>query len=157
MAGQGGKVELFNYCDADIFELGSIDGWAFRVGLRYGEFAACVYKHHEIEGLNGLFPLKSGNNVTHFVVLIENVKFIDVYFVKPSNNDSLIDMEDEYGNMKLSDWSIEIIKAKADEIAKLSATSGSVGVVEFNLEDRDNDNDSDTGDVEENEENVKNA
>ncbi|GAA0161760.1 hypothetical protein LIER_18002 [Lithospermum erythrorhizon] len=103
---EGGKVELFDYCDVDTFELGSIDAWASRAGLRYGEFAACVYKYPEIEELNGLFPLKS-------------------------------DMEDEYGNIKLSDWSNEILKAKANEKSRLNVESGSVGVVEFNLEDGD--------------------
>ncbi|GAA0162682.1 hypothetical protein LIER_39457 [Lithospermum erythrorhizon] len=104
---EGGKVELFDYGDADTFEL-------------------------------------------------ENVKFIDVYFLKPGNTDLLLDMEDEYGNIKLSDWSTKILKAKVDERAKLSAERGSVGVVEFNFEDGNNDSDSDTGNVEEKGENVEN-
>ncbi|GAA0185059.1 hypothetical protein LIER_32347 [Lithospermum erythrorhizon] len=37
---EGGKVELFDYCESDTFELGSIESWAFRLGLRYGEFEA---------------------------------------------------------------------------------------------------------------------
>ncbi|GAA0156930.1 hypothetical protein LIER_38369 [Lithospermum erythrorhizon] len=32
-----GEVELFGYCDADTFEVGSVDAWAFRVGLRFGD------------------------------------------------------------------------------------------------------------------------
>ncbi|GAA0186152.1 hypothetical protein LIER_33440 [Lithospermum erythrorhizon] len=88
---EGGKVEVFDYCDADTFKLDSIDVWAFRVGLHYGDFAACVYKHLEIDWFNGLFPLKSGKNVTQFVVFTEKVKFIDVYFIKADNTDLLRD------------------------------------------------------------------
>ncbi|GAA0184472.1 hypothetical protein LIER_31760 [Lithospermum erythrorhizon] len=146
-----GEVELFDYCDADIFEIGSVNEWAFRVGLRFGDFAACVYKHPEIESLDGLFPLKSAKNVMQFVRLTESHKFIDVYFLKADNTDMLLDMEDENGNIKLSDWSIEFLKAKADERAKVSAERGSVGVVEFNLDEENSNSsrDCDTSDVEE--------
>ncbi|GAA0169967.1 hypothetical protein LIER_40857 [Lithospermum erythrorhizon] len=134
-----GEVELFDYCDADTFEVGSVDAWAFKVGIRYGDFAACVYKHPEIEGFNGVFPLKSAKNVMQFVSLTEKHKFIDIYFVKVDNIDLLLDMEDENENIKLSDWCTEFLKAKADEraklsaeMAKLSAERASIGVVESN-------------------------
>ncbi|GAA0171822.1 hypothetical protein LIER_25770 [Lithospermum erythrorhizon] len=80
--------------------------------------------------------------------LIETSKFVDVYFV---NTDLLLDMEDENGNIKISDWASEFLKTKADERAKLSAERASVCIVEFNLEEEDTDSDSDcdTGDVEE--------
>ncbi|KAG9142212.1 hypothetical protein Leryth_007656 [Lithospermum erythrorhizon] len=96
----GGRwLGIIDYCDADTFEVGSVDAWAFRA----------------------------------------------------DNTDLLLDMEDENGNIKLSDWSTEFLKAKADERTKLSAERASVGVVEFNLEEEDSDSssDCDTGDVEE--------
>ncbi|GAA0179326.1 hypothetical protein LIER_29958 [Lithospermum erythrorhizon] len=59
-------------------------------------------------------------NVTEFVVFTKNVKFIDVYFIKAGNTDLLIEIEDEYGNIKLSDWSTKILKAKENERDRLN-------------------------------------
>ncbi|GAA0150651.1 hypothetical protein LIER_09543 [Lithospermum erythrorhizon] len=62
---EGGKVELFDCCDADTFELGPIESWAFRLGLRYGEFEACVYQDSKVEGHNGIRCLKYSKNVVN--------------------------------------------------------------------------------------------
>ncbi|GAA0166237.1 hypothetical protein LIER_40150 [Lithospermum erythrorhizon] len=94
MSYEGGMVEQFDYCDADTFELGSVDSWEFRVGLRHGDFSMHVYQDPEIEGFNGLRPLKSSRNVVQFVNLSTEHKFLDVYFVKSGNTDGLDDMED---------------------------------------------------------------
>ncbi|GAA0178466.1 hypothetical protein LIER_29837 [Lithospermum erythrorhizon] len=60
MSYEGGMVEKFDYCDADIFEIGSVDSWAFRVGLRRGDFSLCVYQDPEIEGETDVRPLNEG-------------------------------------------------------------------------------------------------
>ncbi|GAA0174797.1 hypothetical protein LIER_41785 [Lithospermum erythrorhizon] len=130
MSYEGGMVEKFDYCDVDIFEIGSIDSWAFRVGLRRGDFSLCVYQDPEIEGLNGLKPLKSSRNAIQFVNLSIKHKFLDVYFVKSGNTNGLDDMEDCYGYLKISDASVEIIKARQAERVRLSAG-------EFNLGEAD--------------------
>ncbi|GAA0160538.1 hypothetical protein LIER_17073 [Lithospermum erythrorhizon] len=43
-----GKVEYFDCYDSDMFELSSIELWAFRVGLHYGEVALCVYQDPDV-------------------------------------------------------------------------------------------------------------
>ncbi|GAA0173557.1 hypothetical protein LIER_41548 [Lithospermum erythrorhizon] len=98
-------------------------------------------------------PLRWVQLTSGHLCLTEKYKFIDVYFAKADNTDLLLDMEDENGNIKLSDWCIELLKDKADARAKLSIERASVGVVEFNLEEEDSDGSSvcDTGDVEETE------
>ncbi|KAG9137817.1 hypothetical protein Leryth_022723 [Lithospermum erythrorhizon] len=82
MSYKGGKVEYFDYCDGDTFELGSVESWAFRVGLR---------KDPEEEGFNGLRPLMSPKN-----------------FV---NTNGLDDLEDSNGNFRISTESVEMLKA----------------------------------------------
>ncbi|GAA0171012.1 hypothetical protein LIER_25151 [Lithospermum erythrorhizon] len=114
-----GTVEYFDCCDSDTFELGSLESWAFRVGLRYGEFALCVYQDPDVEGLNGIRCLKSPNNIVQLVNLTSDHKFIDVYFVGSGNTDSFDDIHDEYGNLKISEASAEFLKAKSIERVRL--------------------------------------
>ncbi|GAA0159930.1 hypothetical protein LIER_38945 [Lithospermum erythrorhizon] len=125
----GGNIKFFDYCDADTFELGSVESWAFRVGLRKGDFAFCVYQDPEEEGFNGLRPLKSPKNILQFVSMSNDHKFIDVYFVQNGNTNGLDDLEDSNGNLRISAESVERLKALSIERAnKLSA-------IEFHLDD----------------------
>ncbi|GAA0145175.1 hypothetical protein LIER_05428 [Lithospermum erythrorhizon] len=125
----GGKVEFFDYCDADTFELGSVESCAFRVGLRKGDFSLFVYQDPEEKGFNGLRHLKSPKNVLQFVTMSNEHKFIDVYFVRSGNTNGLDDLEDSNGNLRISAESIERLKALSIERAnKLS-------VIEFHLDD----------------------
>ncbi|GAA0164028.1 hypothetical protein LIER_19757 [Lithospermum erythrorhizon] len=113
--------------------VGSIESWAFRLGFRYDEFKACVYQDPEIEGHNGIRCLKYAHNVTKFLSLAPEYKFMDVYFLRSSNS-QLIDEVDD-GNLSLSvkdnRVSNEVLKSKSVESAKLV-------VIPFNLGD-DND------------------
>ncbi|GAA0139980.1 hypothetical protein LIER_01416 [Lithospermum erythrorhizon] len=124
-----GNIEFFDYYDADTFELGLVESWAFRAGLRKSDFALCVYQDPEEEGFNGLKPLKSPKNILQFVTMSNNHKFIDVYFVQNGNTNGLDDLEDSNGNLRISAKSVERLKALS--IAKANKLS----TIEFHLDD----------------------
>ncbi|GAA0163349.1 hypothetical protein LIER_19238 [Lithospermum erythrorhizon] len=59
-----------------------------------------------------------------YVNLTSDHKFIYVYFVGFGNTNSFNDIHDEYGNLKISEASIEFLKAKSIERARLSVVVG---------------------------------
>ncbi|GAA0170209.1 hypothetical protein LIER_24519 [Lithospermum erythrorhizon] len=126
---EGGKVETFDCYDTDSFELGLIESWAFRLGFRYGEFKARVYQDPEIEGHNGIRCLKYAHNVTMFLCLTPEYKFMDVYFLGSSNSQLIDEVDNGDLNLSLKDSRVsnEVLKSKYIESAKLTAIPSNLG------------------------------
>ncbi|GAA0157040.1 hypothetical protein LIER_14389 [Lithospermum erythrorhizon] len=95
---EGGKVETFDCCDVDSFELGSIESWAFRFRFR---FLSLILKHKSMN----VYFLGSSNSQ-----LIDEV------------DDGALNL-----SLKHSGVSNELLKSKSIEPAKLTVIPFNLG------------------------------
>ncbi|GAA0161506.1 hypothetical protein LIER_17804 [Lithospermum erythrorhizon] len=72
MSYKGGKVEYFDYCDGDTFELGSVESWAFR-----------------FVNTNGLDDLEDSNG--NFRISTESVEMLKALNIERTNKLSIIE------------------------------------------------------------------